>query len=225
MRDANNKKNLMMKQLVLLLFCVLSFSAICQTEQTKNNYQLGMTKAFELWKNDKPWEAVNIFERIARAQPDNWLPPFYVAQVIVLNSFNEKDKEKITKQLGKARNFLNDAKALSKDNPEIMVVEAQWYTAWVAFDGMQYGMKYSAKIEAIYKKASLLAPDNPRVVLGKTEWSMGMAQYFGQDISNYCPELARAVALFDTFVPEYEFSPIGGKEYAKSVVLKTCKKQ
>ena len=182
-----------------------------------------MTKAFDLWKNDKPWEAANLFERIAIAEPDNWLPPFYVAQLNIINSFNEKDKAKLTAQLGKARDFLNDAKAISKNNPEIMVLEAQWYTAWVVFDGQQYGMTYSAKITGIYNEANTLAPDNPRVVLGKTEWDMGSAQYFGQPIDKYCPEVQRAVALFDTFVPEGAFFPQGGKEYAEVVMTRTCK--
>ncbi|MFT5236844.1 MAG: hypothetical protein ACI9M9_000433 [Flavobacteriaceae bacterium] len=214
-----------MKKFTIILIFLISFSAISQTTETetKTKYQLGMTKAFDLWKNGKPWEAANLFERIATAEPDNWLPSFYVAQVNILNSFNEKDKAKITAQLGKARDFLNDAMAISKNNPEIMVIEAQLYTAWVVFDGQQYGMTYSAKIAGIYKEAMEIAPDNPRVVLGKTEWDMGSAQFFGQPIDKYCPEVQRAVALFDTFVPEGEFFPQGGKEYAEGVMVKTCK--
>tara|TARA_R110000772_G_scaffold243897_1_gene356865 strand:- start:346 stop:993 length:648 start_codon:yes stop_codon:yes gene_type:complete len=214
-----------MKKITIILILLISFKGISQTTETetKTKYQLGMTKAFDLWANDKSWEAANLFERIATAEPNNWLPNFYVAQVNVLNSFNEKDKAKLTAQLGKARDFLNDAKAISKNNPEIMVLEAQWYTAWVVFDGQQYGMTYSAKIAGIYKEANVLAPDNPRVILGKTEWDMGTAQFFGQPIDKYCPEVQRAVALFDTFVPEGEFFPQGGKEYAESVMAKTCK--
>jgi len=214
-----------MKNILLLTIALFSLIGFSQTadESGKTKYQKGMTKAFDLWKNDKPWEAANLFERIATAEPDNWLPPFYIAQINVLNSFSEKDKTKITAQLGKARDFLNDAMALSKNNPEIMVLEAQWYTAWIVFDGQQYGMTYSGKIAAIYQEAMQLAPKNPRVVLGKTEWDMGSAQFFGQPVDKYCPELKRAVTLFDSFVPEGEFHPQGGKEYAESVVTRSCK--
>ena len=214
-----------MKKFTIVLILLIAFNGKSQTEEaaTKTKYQQGMTKAFDLRKNDKSSEAANLFELIATVEPDNWLPPFYVAQVIVLNSFSEKDKTKITTQLGKARDFLNDAMAISKDNPEIMVLEAQWYTAWVVFDGQQYGMTYSAKIAQIYQEAMQLAPENPRVVLGKTEWDMGSAQFFGQPIDKYCPEVQRAVALFDTFVPAGEFHPQGGKEYAESVMARTCK--
>ena len=197
-----------MKNILLLTIALFSLISFGQTteESGKTKYQKGMTKAFDLWKNDKPWEAANLFERIATVEPDNWLPPFYVAQINVLNSFSEKDKSKLTAQLGKARDFLNDAKALSQDNPEIMVLEAQWYTAWVVFDGQQYGMTYSGKIASIYQEAMQLAPENPRVVLGKTEWDMGSAQFFGQPVDKYCPELKRAVTLFKSFQSEGELS-------------------
>lgn len=214
-----------MKNILLLLVLLTSLFGYSQSpeETIQTKYQQGMTKAFALWTNGEAWEAANLFERIAQAEPDNWLPPFYVAQINVLNSFSEKDKTKITAQLGKARDFLNDAMALSKENAEIMVLEAQWYTAWVVFDGQQYGMTYSAKVAAIYQEAMKLAPENPRVVLGKTEWDMGSAQFFGQPVDKYCPELKRAVALFDSFEPAGEFHPRGGKEYAEGVVKRTCK--
>ncbi len=207
-----------MKNLTLLLIVLISFQGIGQSK-----YQKGMTKAFELWQTDKSWDAANMFERIVTAEPDNWLPPFYAAQINVFNSFSEKDKTKVTEQLGKARDFINDAMAISKENAEIIVLEAQWYTAWIVFDGQQYGMKYSAKVAELYQKAMLLDPENPRVVMGKTEWDMRSAKFFGQPVDKYCPELQRAVGLYDTYETKGEFHPRGGKEYAQSVVEKTCK--
>lgn len=215
-----------MKKLAIILIVLLSAKGISQSTERveKTKYQQGMTKAFGLWEDNKPWEAANLFERIASAEPDNWLPSFYVAQINILYSFSEKDKTKLKAQLAKAKDFLNDAKAISKNNPEIMVLEAQWYTAWIVFDGQQYGMTYSGKVAALYQAAQQIAPENPRVALGKTEWDLGTAQFFGQPTDKFCPELERAVALFDTFVPEGEFYPQGGKEYAMGVVAKTCKK-
>ena len=64
-----------------LLFIAIAFVAFTGFSQSK--YEQGMEKAFDLWKNNQPWEAANLFERIAQAEPDNWLPPFYVAQINV----------------------------------------------------------------------------------------------------------------------------------------------
>ena len=156
-----------MKRTITLIVILISTIGFAQSK-----YQQGMTKAFELWKSEKPWEAANLFERIAQVETDNWLPPFYVAQINVFNSYSEKDKEKMVAQMDKARNFLNDAKALTENNAELLVLEAQLLTAWVVYDGQQYGMKYSQKIAELYKQAFDLAPDNPRVVLGKAQWDI-----------------------------------------------------
>ena len=191
-------------------------------DATPTQYQQGMTKAFQLWEQDKPWEAANVFERIAAAEPDNWLPPFYVAQINVLNSFGEKDKEKLTSQLKKAQNFINDATAISKDNPEILVLQAQLYTAWIVFDGMQYGMMYSPKATELYNKAVALEPENPRMILAKAEWELGSAKYFGGPIVSYCKDLQRAIDLFPSFKPKGEFYPSFGEERAKQVYAESC---
>ena len=38
----------------------------------------GMNKALELWGTNAI-EASQLFERISKAEPDNWLPPYYAA--------------------------------------------------------------------------------------------------------------------------------------------------
>jgi tetratricopeptide (TPR) repeat protein len=218
----------------ILIYLTLFFSISVLRAQTDNStvdqagavpskYQQGMQKAFQLWGEDKSWEAANLFERIAKAEPDNWLPPYYVAQINVINSFTEKDATKIKAQLDKAQNFINDATFNSKDNPEIMVLQAQWYTAWIVFDGQQYGMTYSAKASELYNKALALAPNNPRIILAKAEWDMGGAKYFGQSVEPYCKDIQRAIDLFATFKPAGEFYPVYGEERAKQIQAKSCK--
>ncbi|QIE58136.1 hypothetical protein G5B37_00705 [Rasiella rasia] len=199
-----------------ILTLVIAFVALGATAQTK--YETGMRKAFELWKADKSDEAANLFERIAQAETDNWLPPFYVSQINVFQSFSEKDKEQLIPRLKKAQDFLNDAKAISKNNPEIMVLEAQLLTAWVVFDGQKYGMKYSGKIMELYNKAAEIAPENPRVALGKAEWEIGGAKWFGQPTEPYCKDLKRAATLFANFTPEGEFYPQGGESRVAQVL-------
>lgn len=196
---------------------------ISEDKAELSKYQQGMKKAFSLWEEEKSNEAAIIFERISAAEPENWLPPFYVSQINIFASFSEKDQTQVKLQLDKALQFLNEAKTRSKENAEILVLEAQYYTAWIVQDGMQYGMKYSPKVVALYQKASIIASDNPHVLLGKIEWEMGSAKYFGKPTDVYCSELKRAVALFDTFKPEGEFYPTGGKEYAEKVVFENCK--
>lgn len=214
-----------------LIYLSLFFTIMAMQGQTKplyetntqpTKYEQGMRQAFKLWGENKPWEAANLFERIANAEPDNWLPPYYVAQINIINSFTEKDKEKLSAQLKKAQDFINDATAISKDNPDILVLQAQLYTAWIVFDGQQYGMLYSEKATGLYNKALSLAPKNPRMILAKAEWDIGGAKYFGQPLDPYCKDVRRAIELFETFKPQGEFYPSYGKERAAQVLAENC---
>ena len=55
-----------MKHFIIIATLLVSVVATAQT-----NYEKGMLKAFELWGDNKPTEAANMFERIAAAEPDN----------------------------------------------------------------------------------------------------------------------------------------------------------
>ena len=207
-----------MKHLIIIATLLVSGFVNAQT-----NYEKGMQKAFDLWGENKPVEAANLFERIAKAEPDNWLPPYYAAQINIIYSFGERDEEKLTAQLKKAQDLINDATAISKENPEILVLQALLHTAWVAYDGATYGMTLSGKVVELYTKANMLAPENPRVVYCKAEWDIGGAKYFGQDTKPFCKELERAVELFANFKAETPFYPNWGADRAK-MLLESCGK-
>lgn len=207
-----------MKKAIVITALFIATIGMAQDQYTK-----GMQKAFGLWQEGNTAEASNLFERISIAEPDNWLPLYYVAQVNTVVSFGEKDKEKLTQQLEKAQEFVDLAKAISPDNPEILVQQAMTHTAWVAFDGATYGMTLSGKIAALYAKANEMAPENPRVVFGKAEWDMGSAKFFGQDTAPYCKDVERSLALFDSFEPETPFHPNWGKDRAVAT-LENCGK-
>ena len=167
-------------------------------------------------------EASNLFERIATAEPDNWLPYYYVSQVNTFASFGEKDLQKLSVKLEKAKEFLDVAKAISPDNPELLIQEALINTAWISFDGATYGMTLAQKNVQLYNRAMELAPNNPRVILSKAEWDMGTARYFGKDTAPYCKDVEKALELFATFNSEIPYYPSWGKERAQQV-LEACK--
>ena len=205
-----------MQKLALLIAFIISGIIGAQS-----NYEKGMQKAFELWGTN-PTEASNLFERIAAAETENWLPPYYAAQVLILQGFEQKDKDKLDSQLKKAQDLINDATAISKNNPEILILQALLHTVWVAYDGATYGMQLSPKIAALYGQASSIDSDNPRVVLQKAEWDMGSAQFFGQDTAPFCKDIEKALELFANFKPETPFHPNWGKDRAEQV-LSNCK--
>lgn len=206
-----------MKHVITIAILLVSAIVGAQT-----NFEKGMQKAFELWGNNQ-WEAAeNVFERIANAEANQWLPHYYIAQLNSLKSWNLKDETLLKAQLDKAQNHLDLAMDLSGNNPELLVMQAQVLTNWVAYDGQTYGMKYSAKIAELYAKAYSITPNNPRVVFGKAEWDMGSARFFGQDTSRFCADIEKALELFANFNPETPFHPNWGQDRAEET-LKSCK--
>lgn len=196
---------------------IIAIMVITATVQAQTNFEKGMAKAFELWGDDKVEEAENMFERIANAEEDEWLPNYYIAQINSLKSWNEKDEAVLKAQLEKAQEHLDIAMTKSEDNAELIVMQAQVYTNWVAFDGMTYGMKYASKISELYAEAVKLDPTNPRAAFCKADWDMGSARYFGKDTAPYCKDIEASIELFDTFKAESEFHPNWGKERAEQV--------
>jgi hypothetical protein len=207
-----------MKKITLLLALIFAANGTAQTP-----YEKGMAKALGLWGQQKNTEAVQIFERIASAEKDNWLPKYYAATVLIIDGFSIKDETKLTTQLNKAQQLLDEATAISKSNPEIIITQAMLNTVYVAFDGQKYGMTLSGENAQLYAAALKIAPNNPRVVLGKAQWDIGGAAFFGQSTKPFCKEIERSIELFKNEKPKGKFHPFGGIERAEEA-LKQCGK-
>ena len=195
---------------------------ICSLLTAQTQFEQGMGKAMQLWGEGKSDEASALFERIASAEKTNWLPNYYVALVNTTAAFDPKNKEKVPALLAKAQEAIDNATAISPNNPELMVVQAMAKTALLVSDPMTYGMTLSPKISEIYTKASFIAPENPRVVFCKAEFEIGGAKWSGADVKKLCKDVERSIVLFAKFKPETPFSPKWGLDRAQET-LKTCK--
>lgn len=205
-----------MKKSILII--ALLFVGVISA-QTK--YQTGMQKAFGLWQQGKMTEASQLFERISKAEPTNWLPAYYAATLEILGSFGLKDETVLKAKLTKAQEFLDVAKSNSENNPEIIITQALLNTGYIAFDGQKYGMTLSGKNSQLYAKALQIAPKNPRVILGNAEWNMGAARFFGKSTKPYCDEIKRAIELGKEEKIDIEFYPKFTQKRAEQV-LKQC---
>ncbi len=202
---------------ILITLCIALFTGILSAQSP---YESGMKKAFDLWSSQKPQEAVNLFERIAKAEKDNWIPYYSAAQVNIVTSFSMKDKKRIVALLEKAQEHLNEARSLSINNVEILVLEALLNTSKMITDPRTLGATLSPKIEGIYQKALAMAPDNPRVISSYAEWKMGGAKFFGKDPMQFCPDLKKALTLFKNEKESVPFYPNWGKDRTAMLVKK-----
>lgn len=204
---------------------ITSFVFFLATVVTANaqQFEKGMGKAFGLWKEGKSAEATAMFERIASAEKNSWLPNYYVALVNTTEAFNPANREKVTALLTKAQDALDVELVKEPNNAELMVMQALLHTAWVAYDPMTNGMKLSGTIMELYGKAIAIDPKNPRAVFGKAEYEIGGAKWTGADVKALCKDVERSVELFTNFKPETPFHPTWGFDRAQEA-LKNCSK-
>ena len=203
-----------------LITIIAMFVASIVSAQTQ--FDQGMKKALQTWKNGNSTEALVQFEKIASVEKTNWLPNYYIALINTTQAFGEQDKTKmlsLIESAQKAQDFCND---LAMDNPEVLVMQAMIHTASIVYDPMTNGQKLSGDVMYILNKAYKIAPENPRVVFQKASFEKGMAEYFGQDTKPMCAQIEKSIELFATFKPESAFHPSWGLDKAQEAV-KACK--
>ena len=207
---------------IFLYTCLIGLMAgFAANAQSK--YDTGMEKAFELWEQQKPIEAANLFERIANAEKEEWLPYYYAAQLKIIESFSMTDRSKKEQQIDEAQDLLDQAASFAgENNVEVAILQAMLHTSRLTMDPSIYGMKLSPVINSIYEKALKEAPGNPRVVLSKAEWDMGSARFFGENPAKYCDDLKLSVELFDKEHPEGKYAPSWGKDRAQMLIANNC---
>ena len=203
-----------------LITIIAMFVASIVSAQTQ--FDQGMQKALQTWKNGNSKEALVQFEKIASVEKTNWLPKYYIAFINTTQAFGEKDKTKIESLLNAAQKAQDVCNELAQDNPEVLVLQAMIHTAWIVYDPMTNGQKLSGDVMYILNKAYKIAPENPRVVFQKASFEKGMAEYFGQDTKPMCVQIEKSIELFATFKPESAFHPSWGLDKAQEAV-KACK--
>jgi hypothetical protein len=203
-----------------IITTIALFIAVISSAQ--GQFEQGMGSAFKLWKEGKSTEASAMFERIASADKTSWLPNYYVALVNTTTSFVTQDKTQVNALLIKAQDALDAEMIKDQNNPELYVMQAMIYTAWIVVDPMTNGMKYSGKTMEMYAKAEALSPENPRAVFGKADFQIQGAKWTGVDTKPLCKEVDKSIGLFATFKPETPFSPKWGLDRALEA-QKNCK--
>lgn len=204
------------------IFTIVLFLLTSMGLKAQAQYEQELTRAFELWQDQKPQEAANLFERIATAEGEKWLPYYYASQVKIVESFPITNRAKKELLLNEAQDLLDKARNLEGDEVEIMILQAMLHTSKLTIDPATYGMTLAPVISGIYAEASKKAPKNPRLILSKTEWDMGSASYFGEDPKKYCPTLEAGLTLFTDEDQAPTVAPTWGKDRIEKLIARTC---
>jgi len=183
---------------------------------TANNYNQAMTNALETMKTartaDELSAVANQFERISNVEPTQWLPLYYQAFSKIRISFMLKDDvEKRDAYLDDAQKSIDAMLELSPTESEIYTLQSLLHTARLVIDPMTRGQQMMMKSGQAVGKAMELNPANPRAQYVLLSNEMGQAQFFGKDVSEFCPRVNALLNNWEELNKSPEFYPVWGK--------------
>lgn len=165
----------------------------------------------------------NRFDRIAKAEADQWLPKYYHAHCYIIASFvSQADADQKDAYIDVAEASIKELEKQVPDEVEVHVLKALMYTARLVVNPAQRGQQYSALSGQSAGKAMKMDPTNLRAQYIQLSNEVGQAQFFGQDLAPYCTRAKALDTAFDTEEVRSEIHPSWGK-YDIQRILENCK--
>lgn len=162
-------------------------------------------------------ELANSFERIANAEKDQWLPYYYAALCQVMSGyFSMGDNpmggsaDKIDPLADKAKELLDKAEALEKDNSEIYLVRKMVHSLHMMGSPMQRYMTDGPAATSALEMARKLNPDNPRIYLQEAQDKYYTPEQFGGSKEEAKRLFEKAVKQYEIFKPASSIHPNWG---------------
>ena len=198
---------------------ILSLAILISSYLTaQNSYNDKMQMALQNYNSGNLDEAITLFDEVSKENSDNWLPFYYISYLNTSKAFVEKDAKTVEVLLKKAQNAQDVCNELQPDNAEVMVAQALLHTAKIKSNPMVYGQMLYKDVLYIYDKAMQKDKNNPRVVLCKAEFEIGLADYMGGNKQPMYDAIKNSIELFANFKPETPFHPNWGLEQAKQTL-------
>ena len=191
--------------------------AITLATANASNYQKAMTSALADFQKCETIEdftnVANQFQRIANAEKQEWLPLYYHAQSYILISFMSKESaDQKDAILDLAQNSIDAMLAINAEESEIYALQSFLHTARLVVDPMSRGQSMMAASGKAIGKSLELNPSNPRAHYLLLSNEIGMAQFFGKEVSDYCPRINTLYKNWDSMNNGTEFYPTWGKK-------------
>lgn len=213
----NNNSKGVKTILTILLVAITSVAFSSKYEETMKN---NIDTMYTLTTANELQTLANQFERIANAEPEQWLPAYYEAYCFVRSTFfDNMETDDIHKQLDKAQSTMDVL--LKKFDKESEIYALQAFIYQLRITDMSKGAKYSRKANEAIATAEQLNPHNPRVYYLRGSNTYHTPKFFGGGAEKAKPDLEKAAKMFETQHPENELLPNWGAQHNKQL-LKRC---
>ena len=205
-----------MKNLLTVLLLILTMCSVqAQNEKYTQAMQEGIQALKGLDRTSPDVKALqdvsNRFERIAAAEPKEWLPKYYAAYCNVIlgfvgSSLNEKDK-----YLDKANALLKEAEAIvGKPNDELLILKAYQSQIHLAADPMNRWQTDGETFKENLDAAKALNAENPRIYYLEGSSLFFTPEEYGGGKKVAKPVLDKAKQKFSAFKTESSIHPDWG---------------
>ncbi len=178
-------------------------------------YTAAMQAALTDLRNSKSvddFQAVaNRLERIASAEPGEWLPAYWAAYCYNTMSFMDKDDDRRDQLLDKAEALLGESEKRNGRDADVYILKAYVAQARMAVSPATRWMKYGSVVDENLATAEKLDPGNPRLY-----YLRGMSVYyrpemFGGGKNAAKPLLKAALDKYAAFRPASDLHPNWGQ--------------
>lgn len=183
--------------LVFILLTLVSLLADASNEAYLKAMQKSISQLWQAQTIAELQDAANSFTRIADLNPDEWLPPYYVAVAYAQMGFRS-DESVPTKDsyFSMAKVKIEEAAALSPDNSEVVAMMGFITMGELSLDPGSRGQHLSPLAMQTLEKAIELNPKNPRALVMMAQMELGTAQFFGQGPEKACSWLTKSLEAF-----------------------------
>lgn len=190
-----------MKNLIILL-SVFACSVVFAQAQTErfDAAMTGIVNQINAVDGPVDWQEIsNKLERIAQAEPEQWLPQYYLGYAsleLALAAMQAGNSTKVAELVHRSENFLAQARTLTADNSELKCLEGYVYQGYLWIDPMTNGPKYSPLAHQAYGMAAAMDATNPRPAALQGMLILYTPEFFGGGAEKALPLLQKAQGQF-----------------------------
>lgn len=192
-----------MKNLMLFFFLTLSVSVFAQDQSDR--FTAAMSGVIEQMENPNPmaidWVAItNKLERIAKAEPAQWLPHYYLAYAslqMAMQEMNKGNAAAVEQLVTTSEQHLEAAKGLTEMNSELKCMEGYVYQGYIWIDPMNKGPQYAGPAHAAYAAAAAMDENNPRPHFLRGMLTLFTPDFFGGGAEKAMPLLEAAAERYE----------------------------
>lgn len=196
----------------IILSVVIAVSSIAVNAQ--NTYENGMLTGKAMLDSASGTVSAlsvsNYFERVANANPKEWLPLYYAALSSLSSGIMSKDEKKKDELYERGLDFVKRAKELKADESELYALQGYLQLMYIANKPMSRAPMKTDEAFDLLDEAKRLDPLNPRPYYVQGQHTYYTPKFFGGGAKNAKPLLEKATLLFKNFKPANELMPTWG---------------